>query len=157
MAEERRTVGGVDTRGCAPANRGVDTWERRDRRATKSSSLKPILHEPLIGTQQKKAAEVTGPPVKETEKLALSPTGSHYLLSLSLWPSSKHTAPRGVKHGPHLLPELDDRRGGVLRGHIQGAIGPLELHTVFYSRAPGKEAREKPLISIWGEIAGEGK
>lgn len=43
-AEERRAVRGVDTRGCAPANRGVETWERRGRRAAKFSSLKPVPH-----------------------------------------------------------------------------------------------------------------
>lgn len=43
-AQERRVVNGVDTRGCALANRGVDMWERKGRRAAKFSSLKPVLH-----------------------------------------------------------------------------------------------------------------
>lgn len=43
-AEERRVVRGVDTHGCALANRGVVTWERKGRRAAKFSSLKPVLH-----------------------------------------------------------------------------------------------------------------
>lgn len=29
------------------------------------------------------------------------------------------------------LPELDDRGGGILGGHIHGIIGLLEFHTVF--------------------------
>lgn len=77
----------------------------------------------------------------------LSTEGQHHT-SPSLCPSFKHTAHAGMGRGPHLLPELDDRRGGILRGHIQGAIGPLELHAVVYPWVPGKEARERS-FTIW--------
>lgn len=62
-----------------------------------------------------------------------------------------------VRHGSHLLPELEDRGGGILRGDIQGAVGPLELGAVLFSAAPGKEARERRLARTWGRAAGERK
>lgn len=63
-------------------------------------------------------------------------------------PSFRTRRTLGWGEGPHLLPELDDRRRGVLRGHVQGAIGPLELYTGFYPWVPGKEAKNRSL-NIW--------
>lgn len=57
-------------------------------------------------------------------------------------------------HGPHLLPELEDRGGGILRGDIQGAVGPLELGTVLFSAGRKPEKHREPARGCKGTRVG---
>lgn len=121
------------------ANMQVGAGERRGGHSETSPALTTNTSAP-----EKKATQVKGPPKKETEILLLQ-SAPRKPIPVPFFPT-RPTLRWG--EGPHLLPELDDRRRGVLRGRVQGAVGPLELYTEFYPWVPGKEARERSL-TIW--------
>lgn len=46
---------------------------------------------------------------------------------------------KGVRPVLYLLPELDDRGGGIFTGHVERRVCLLELHAVPCRRSPGRE------------------